>query len=80
MFAYGRNINVNGSGIIASNAKLLATGSINGLIFARNNLDINAQHNINVTALGGGNVNVSGRQFYRHHYRRLAEIASVADP
>ena len=36
-----------------------ASGNINGLIFARNNIDINAQQNINVTALGVGNVSVS---------------------
>jgi hypothetical protein len=54
-----RNINAIGSGIIASNAKLDATGDINGLIFARNNIDISAQQNINVTALGVGNVSVS---------------------
>jgi hypothetical protein len=55
----GRNINAKGSGILASNAKLEASGSIDGLIFARNNIDINAQQNINVIALGQGNVNVS---------------------
>jgi filamentous hemagglutinin family protein len=54
-----RDITANGSGIIASNAKLKATGNINGLIFARNNIDISAQQNVNVTALGIGNVNVS---------------------
>jgi hypothetical protein len=54
-----RNINVSGSGIIAGNANLDASGDINGLIFARDNLNINAQQNINVTALGLGNVNVS---------------------
>lgn len=59
IFVYGRNIDAIGSGIIASNAKLDATGDINGLIFARNNIDINAQQNVDVTALGGGNVNVS---------------------
>jgi filamentous hemagglutinin family protein len=62
ILVYGRNINVNGSGIIASNAKLLATGDINGLIFARNNLDIVAQQVVNVTALAMGNANVSGEQ------------------
>ena len=54
-----RDINVNGSGIIASNAKLDASGNINGFIFARNNIDIIAQQNISVAALGGGNVNVN---------------------
>lgn len=56
----GQDIDANGSGIIASNARLGASGSINGLIFARNNIDINAQQNVNVTALGVGNVNVAG--------------------
>jgi filamentous hemagglutinin family protein len=54
-----RNIYASGSGVIASNAKLDASGSINGLIFARNNIDISAQQNVNVTALGGANVSVS---------------------
>jgi len=55
----GRNIDVNGSGLIASNVKLLATGDVNGLIFARNNININAQQNVDVTALGVGNVSVN---------------------
>ena len=54
-----RDINAYGSGIIASNARLDASGNVNGLVFARNNIDINAQQNVNVTALGGQNVNVS---------------------
>jgi hypothetical protein len=54
-----RDITANSSGIIASNAKLDASGDINGLIFARNNIDISAQQNVNVTALGVGNVTVS---------------------
>jgi len=58
LVSYGRDINANGSGIIASNAKLDATGDINGLIFARNNIDIVAQQNVNVTALGEGAVSV----------------------
>ncbi|HXR05544.1 MAG TPA: filamentous hemagglutinin N-terminal domain-containing protein [Verrucomicrobiae bacterium] len=58
----GHDINANGSGVIASNAKLEASGNINGLIFARDNLDINAQNNVNVTALAIGNANVSGQQ------------------
>jgi hypothetical protein len=62
ILVYGRNINVNGSGIIASNAKLLATGDINGLIFARNNLDLDAQHTVDVTALALGTATVSGQQ------------------
>ena len=61
LFVVGRNIDINGSGVIASNAKLLATGNINGLIFARNNLDINSQSSVNVTALARGSVSVSGQ-------------------
>jgi filamentous hemagglutinin family protein len=59
VFVFGRNINVNGSGIIAGNANLDASGDINGLIFARNNININAQQNVNVTAFGIGNVSVN---------------------
>jgi hypothetical protein len=55
----GRDINASGSGIIAGNAILVASGNINGLIFARNNINIIAQQNINVTAFGIGNVSVS---------------------
>jgi filamentous hemagglutinin family protein len=55
----GKDINVGGSGIIASNARLDASGNINGLIFARDNIDIIAQQNISVTAFGQGNVSVS---------------------
>ena len=62
LYAGGRDITANGAGIIASNAKLEASGDINGLIFARNNLDINAQNNVTVTALAVGNANVSGQQ------------------
>ena len=57
--ANGKDINVSGSGLIASNAKLDASGDVNGLIFARNNIDITAQQNVNVTALGVGNVTVN---------------------
>lgn len=59
-FSPGQDINALGSGIIASNARLGASGNINGLVFARNNIDITAQQNVNVTALGVGNVNVAG--------------------
>ena len=54
-----RDINFKNSGIIASNAKLDASGSIYGFIFSGGNLDIKAQENVNVTALGVGNVSVS---------------------
>jgi hypothetical protein len=56
-----RNIDASGSGVIGSNIKLNATGDILGVIFARNNLDINAQQNVGVTALSGGLASVSGQ-------------------
>jgi filamentous hemagglutinin family protein len=56
----GRNIDISGSGVIAQNAALKATGSIYGLIFARGNIDVNAQQNVNVTALAQGTADVSG--------------------
>ena len=54
-----QNIDIKGSGVIASNARLYATGDVNGLIYASNDININAQQNVNVVALGQGNVNVS---------------------
>jgi filamentous hemagglutinin family protein len=57
----GQNIDASGSGVIGSNIKLNATGDILGVIFARNNLDINAQQNVGVTALSGGLASVSGQ-------------------
>jgi filamentous hemagglutinin family protein len=50
----GRNINVSGSGVIAQNASLKATGSIKGLIFAKGNINVGALNNVNLTALAGG--------------------------
>ncbi len=44
-----RDIDASGSGVIAQNAILNASGDITGLIFARNNIDLNAQQNVNVT-------------------------------
>jgi filamentous hemagglutinin family protein len=54
----GRDIDVSGSGVIAQNASLKASGSINGLIFAEGNIDINAQQNVNVTVLAQGTASV----------------------
>jgi filamentous hemagglutinin family protein len=53
------NIDASGSGVIGSNVKLEATGDIKGLVFARGNLDIAAQQNVNVTALAIGSANVN---------------------
>jgi hypothetical protein len=54
-----RDIDVSGFGVIAQNASLKATGSINGLIFARGNIDVAAQQNADVIVLAVGNGNVS---------------------
>ncbi len=55
---YEGNIDASGSGVIGSTVKLEATGDIEGLVFARQNIDLNAQQNVNVTALAQGSVNV----------------------
>jgi hypothetical protein len=52
------NIDARGSGVIGSTVKLEATGDIQGLVFARENIDLNAQQNVNVTALAQGSVSV----------------------
>lgn len=52
------SIDASGSGVIGSSVSLDATGDIRGLVFARENIDLNAQQNVNVTALAQGNVNV----------------------
>ncbi len=54
-----RNIDASGSGVIGSTVKLKSTGSIIGVIFARNNIDITAQQNVSVTALAQGTVSAS---------------------
>jgi filamentous hemagglutinin family protein len=55
----GHNIDATGSGIIAQNAALEASGKIDGVIFAQGNINLSAVGNVNVTALAQGNVNVS---------------------
>ena len=47
-----RNIDVSGSGVIAENAVLLATGDINGVIFSKFNISLGAPGTVSVTALG----------------------------
>jgi filamentous hemagglutinin family protein len=56
---YVGNIDASGSGVIGSTVKLDASGDIKGLVFARDNLDISASQNVNVTALAAGNASVS---------------------
>ena len=62
----GRDIDASGSGVIGSTVKLQSSGSILGVIFARNTIDISAQQNVNVTALAQGSItanaggNISG--------------------
>ena len=55
----GKNIDASGSGVVGSTVKLKATGSVTGVIFARDNLDISAQQNVNVTALASGQASIS---------------------
>ncbi len=56
---YEGNIDASGSGVIGSTVKLEASGDIKGLVFARDNLDIDAKQNVTVTALAGGNASVN---------------------
>jgi filamentous hemagglutinin family protein len=53
------NIDASGSGVIGSTVNLDASGTITGLVFARQNIDLNAQAGVNVTALAQGSVNVT---------------------
>jgi hypothetical protein len=53
------NIDASGSGVIGSTVNLDASGTIRGLVFARQNIDLNAQAGVNVTALAQGSVNVT---------------------
>ena len=55
----GQNINATGSGIIGSNIKLTAGGSINGVIIGSQGININASQNVDVTAVSGGNVDIA---------------------
>lgn len=54
-----RDIDASGSGVIAQNAVLKASGDIAGLIFAQGNIDVAAVNNVNVTALAQGTANVA---------------------
>ncbi len=55
----GRDIDASGSGVIGSTVKLQSSGSILGVIFARNTIDLSAQQNVNVTALAQGSISAS---------------------
>ena len=54
------NIEAKDSGIIGGNVKLNADGNITGLIVAKQDITIDSKGNVSVTALAGGNANVSG--------------------
>jgi hypothetical protein len=56
---YVGDIDTSGAGVIGSTVKMDATGGIIGLIFARDNADITAQQNADVTVLAQGTANVS---------------------
>ena len=53
-----KNIDVTGGGVIGANVQLKATGSIQGSIVARNNLDISALQNVTVSAFAAGDAHV----------------------
>ena len=53
------NIDASGSGVIGTTVKLEASGGIQGLVFARQDIDLSAVQNVSVTALAQGSVNVA---------------------
>ena len=55
----GKDINATGSGIIGSNIKLIAGGNINGVVVGSDSVNINALHNVDVTAVSGGGVSIA---------------------
>jgi len=54
-----QNIDVSGSGVLGASILLDATGSLIGNIVALNNANLQAVHDIGVTAVAGGRVNAS---------------------
>lgn len=56
---FAGNIDASGSGVIGSTVKLEASGSIQGLVFARESIDLAAVQNVDVTAVAQGNVSVA---------------------
>jgi len=55
----GRSIDAENSGVIGNNVKLVASGDITGVIFARQNIDLNAVQNVSVTALAEGSISAN---------------------
>jgi hypothetical protein len=53
------DINAAGSGVIGSNLKVQAGGSVNGVFVGSGSVAINALQNVDVTAFSGGNMNIS---------------------
>jgi filamentous hemagglutinin family protein len=57
----GGDIHAEHSGVLGANISLAAGGSIEGLVVASQNVNIQAQQNVSVTALAGGSASVSGQ-------------------
>ncbi len=55
----GKDINATGSGVIGYNVKLQAGGDINGVVVGRQSVAVTSQQSVDVTAVSGGNVNIS---------------------
>jgi hypothetical protein len=56
---YVGSIYAGNSGVVGGNITLNATGDIEGLIVARQNINIVSQNNVTVTAVAQGNVNIT---------------------
>ena len=75
-----RNIDLGGSAVVGSDVTLKASGDIKGVVFARNNANVSAQQNVNVTVLAEGTASVSGGGDVQAQSSALAVSAPVAVP
>ncbi len=55
----GKDINASGSGVIGYNVSLQAAGNINGVVVGIQSVAVTSQQSVDVTAVSGGNVDIS---------------------
>jgi len=73
---YVGNIDVSDSGVIGSTVDLNATGNVTGVIIARTHIGITALQNINVTAVSGGDAQLSAGNSLQGSVFALGNIAA----
>jgi filamentous hemagglutinin family protein len=74
-----RDIDVTGSGVVGSTVTLRASGNINGTVFARNDLNITAVQNVDVTALAVGKADISGASLETSTIIGVGGINAIGD-